>query len=272
MRLDAHQHFWEIARGDYGWLNPGLGLLYRDYAPADLEQLIAGCGIDGTILVQAAPTVAETHYLLRLAAENEFIRGVVGWIDFEAATAASQIDQLAESRLLVGLRPMIQDIEDLNWMLKPELNPAFEALIAADLTFDALVFPKHLPKLLELLQRYSSMRVVIDHGAKPQIAAGAFQEWATLMQRLADESNAYCKLSGLVTEATQNWSPDDLRPYIEHLIDTFGAERLIWGSDWPVVKLAADYRQWYELARSYFPIPEDERRVFGQNAMLAYRL
>lgn len=271
MRIDAHQHFWQVERGDYGWLTPELGVLYRDYAPADLKPLLAECNIDGTILVQAAPTLAETHYLLDIAADNDLVKGVVGWINFESPDAASEIQILASKPKLVGLRPMIQDIEDIDWMLKPQLHLAFEALIAADLCFDALVFPHHLTNLLTLLNRYPKMRVVIDHGAKPQIAKGEFDNWATSMTRLATESQAYCKLSGLVTEASTDWEAKDLEPYINHLIEVFGTNRLIWGSDWPVAKLATDYPVWHRLAAEYFSEAE-QQPVFGENARRAYKI
>lgn len=287
MKLDAHQHFWQISRGDYGWLTEELQILYRDYTPADLTPLLQQCGIDGTLLVQAAPTASETDYLLRLANENSFIKGVVGWVDFETTAAAADIRALSQQPKLVGLRPMIQDIDDVDWMLRPQLAPAFEALIASDLCFDALVLPKHLSNLLTLLKRYPDMRVVVDHGAKPQIAEnrleeahfedggfanGGFDEWASGMSRIANETSAFCKLSGLVTEASADWNSEDLEPYINHLINSFGAKRLIWGSDWPVAKLAVDYPTWFQLALSYFPEPSAQAQVFGQNAMRAYKL
>lgn len=271
MRIDAHQHFWQISRGDYGWLTPDLGGLYRDYGPEDLKPLLQQCNIDGTVLVQAAPTLAETEFLLEIAEGSNFVKGVVGWVDFESPSVASNIQALARNPKLVGLRPMIQDIEDPDWMLKPSLNAAFEALIDADLCFDALVFPQHLNNLSQLLKRYPAMRAVIDHGAKPQIAKREFSDWAESMGRLADETLAFCKLSGLVTESSSDWSAEELQPYISHQITTFGAERLIWGSDWPVLTLACDYNHWHRLAAEYFSEAE-QRLVFGENAQLAYKI
>lgn len=274
MRIDAHQHFWRLERGDYGWLTPALAPIYRDFGPEDLAPLLAAGGIDGTVLVQAAPTVAETEFLLEIAARTPFVKGVVGWVNAEAPEAVAETARLAANPLLKGLRPMIQDIADPDWMLRPEVAPSFEALIAADLAFDALVHPKHLKTLSKLLFRYPQMRVVIDHAAKPRIAAGEFDGWAADMAALARETGAWCKMSGLVTEAGAAWTGTDLAPYVAHLIEVFGPERLIWGSDWPVCTLAAGYARWLEVAEGLTaPLgAEAQAAIFGGNAVRAYRL
>ncbi|MCG3268047.1 amidohydrolase [Yoonia sp. I 8.24] len=270
MKIDAHQHFWAIARGDYGWLTPDIAPLYHDFQPRDLRPHLSACGVDGTVLVQAAPTDAETTYMLSLAAQNDFILGVVGWVDFEATDAPDQIAALAQNPKLVGLRPMIQDIADDAWMLRPALSPAFEAMIAHDLTFDALVQPRHLDTLMTLLDHHPMLRTVIDHGAKPDIRAGHFDDWATGMARLASDTNAHCKLSGLVTEANADWTPTDIAPYVAHLLSCFGPERVIWGSDWPVSTLAATYQRWHDVALAL--VGADHPSVFGGTAQKAYRL
>ncbi|KKK65509.1 hypothetical protein LCGC14_2973410 [marine sediment metagenome] len=273
MRIDAHQHFWRIERGDYGWLGPDLPQLWRDFTPGDLAPLLAAEDIDGTVLVQAAPTLAETRFLLGIAASTDFVRGVVGWVDFAGPDAAQQINALAGDPWLVGLRPMIQDIADDDWMLRPELGPAFEALIARDLTFDALVLPRHLTNLSRLLDRHPAMRVVIDHAAKPEVAEGAFDDWALGMARLAGETGAFVKLSGLVTEAAPDWQPADLAPYVDHLLAVFGPERVIWGSDWPVCLLASCYARWAETALALLgDAATHAPAIFGLNAIRAYRL
>lgn len=274
MRIDAHQHFWRLERGDYGWLTPDVGPIYRDFLPDDLIPLLALADIEGTILVQAAPTIAETDYLLCLAGQFDFIKGVVGWVDFENADAPKDIVRLAENPALVGLRPMIQDIPDPEWMLRADLAPAFEAMITADLTFDALTLPKHLKALHQLLHRYPEMRTVIDHGSKPQIANASPENWFEDMADLAETTHAFCKLSGLVTEAGDNWSTETLRPYVEHLISTFGAGRLIWGSDWPVCTLAATYQRWISSTETLLSGEEgsDIDAIFGKNAITAYHL
>lgn len=246
-RVDSHQHFWRLERGDYGWLTPQAGPIYRDYLPADLAPQLARAGIDSTVLVQAAPTIAETLYLLELATENEFIAGVVGWVDFESPVAAESIATLAADSKLVGLRPMVQDIPDVAWMLKPELAPAIEAMIDHDLVFDALVLPKHLPVLLDFAELYPELRLVVDHGAKPQIRGGDIAEWRHDIQAVARGTNAVCKISGLVTEAGSA-SPAQLAPPVDHLLEVFGPDRLMWGSDWPVCELVCSYEEWYQAS------------------------
>jgi len=274
MRIDAHQHFWAVARGYYGWLTPDLGVIYRDFTPDDLAPMLKDVGIDGTVLVQAAPTVAETEYMLSLADETPFIKGVVGWVDFEAPDAAAQIAALDAHPALVGLRPMIQDIADPLWMLGDALTPAFTELAARGLTFDALTLPQHLGPLRKLLARHPDMKVVIDHGSKPLIRDALLEGWAADMAALANETDAWCKLSGLVTEAAPDWTVDDLRPYVDHLLNTFGPSRLIWGSDWPVCTLASSYERWLETTDLLLSQLSSSERdaVMGGNAARAYNL
>lgn len=272
MIIDAHQHFWQPERGDYGWLTPELTSLYRDFMPSDLKPHLIQHGIDGTLLVQAAPTPAETAFMLEIAASTPFVLGVVGWADFADADAADTIATLALQDKLVGLRPMIQDIADDDWMLRADLTPAFEAMVQNNLTFDALVLPRHLTRLKSLLARHPDLRCVIDHGAKPDIANGVFQPWADDMADLAQNTTAYCKLSGLLTEASADWTPSQIAPYVEHLFAQFGAGRLIWGSDWPVLTLAAGYEAWHDLARSYLSGDASVDAIFGGNAASVYGL
>ena len=271
-RIDAHQHFWHIARGDYSWLTPALGAIYRDFNPEDLAPHLAAHGIAATILVQAAPTHAETAFLLDLADKTAFVAGVVGWTEFAAPGADATIARLAADPLLVGLRPMVQDMDDDDWLMRAELAPAFDAMIAHQLVFDALLKPRHLRRLIAVLERYPKLRVVVDHAAKPAIGSGADAAWRRDVAAVAQFSNVACKLSGLVTEAPSNWTVDDLRPYAEHLVTCFGAERLIWGSDWPVVNLAADYRRWISTAEQLMAGLDASAQslVFGGNAVGMY--
>lgn len=274
MRIDAHQHYWQPARGDYGWLTPALGALCRDYAPADLAPALARHNIDGTVLVQAAPTLAETEFLLGVAHACPSVLGVVGWVDFEAADAAQHIERLAKNPLLKSLRPMVQDIADRDWLARPSLDAAFDAVIACGLLFDALVKPQHLGALRRRLSRHPRLSVVIDHGAKPDIAAGAFEGWAADMEKIATESNACCKLSGLVTEAAPGWTVDTLRPYVTHLLACFGPERLMFGSDWPVLTLNGDYDGWISAVDSLTSgLTEPQKAaLFGGTAARFYSL
>lgn len=272
MRIDAHQHFWSLARGDYGWLTPALGVIHRDFGPADLAPLLAAHRITSTILVQAAPTQAETTYLLDIAAKTPFVAGVVGWTDFNAPDVAERIATLAADRLLVGLRPMVQDIADDNWLMHPALAPAFEAMTAHGLVFDALLKPRHVPAMLTVLERHPDLACVIDHGAKPDLVSDDLTGWRDGMSALARHPGLTCKLSGLVTEADPDWTLETLRPVVEHLLATFGPERLIFGSDWPVVTLRASYAQWVEAAETLLSgLTEAQRAaVFGRNAQKLY--
>ena len=271
-RIDAHQHFWRIARGDYSWLTPALGAIYRDFNPEDLAPHLAAHGIAATILVQAAPTHAETVFLLDLADKTAFVAGVVGWTEFAAPDAEATIARLAADPLLVGLRPMVQDMDDDDWLMRAELAPAFDAMIAHQLVFDALLKPRHLRRLIAVLERHPQLRVVVDHAAKPAIGSGADAAWRSDIAAVAQFSNVACKLSGLVTEAPANWTVDDLQPYAEHLLTCFGAKRLIWGSDWPVVNLAADYRRWISTAEQLMAGLDASAQslVFGGNAVGIY--
>lgn len=274
MRIDAHQHFWALERGDYGWLTPELTTIYRDFLPDDLAPQLQAAGVDGTVLVQAAPTVAETEFLLSLADRNSFIKGVVGWVDFESPASVEHINRYMQHPAFVGLRPLIQDIEDPGWMLRDDLEPVFDALIDRDLTFDALTLPRHLPNLRKLLARHPDMRVVIDHGSKPLIRDGIISGWAEDMAALARDTNAFCKMSGLVTEAKADWTVDDLRPYVDHLLEHFGPRRLLWGSDWPVLELAGDYARWVAVTDDLLSGVDSNGRaaILGGNAKHAYRL
>jgi L-fuconolactonase len=273
MRIDAHQHFWRLARGDYGWLSPALAPIYRDFGIEDLKPHLAAAGISGTVLVQAAPSEAETEFLLGLAAESGgLVKAVVGWIDFDARDAPRRLERLARNPLLRGVRPMMQDIPDTDWMLDPALDPAFRAVIDLGLCFDALVQPRHLTNLRRLLDRYPALDLVIDHAAKPRIAANEREPWVADMRGLARATGASCKLSGLVTEAVARWSVADLQPYADHLLDCFGGERLIWGSDWPVLGLAGGYERWWTATEALLlPLDAASReRVLGENAARFY--
>ncbi|HSS86006.1 MAG TPA: amidohydrolase family protein [Reyranella sp.] len=269
IRVDAHHHVWTIARGDYRWMSPDLSIA-RDYGLDDLRPLLGG--ITATVLVQAADTEAETAFMLDVArASAGLVQGVVGWTDLAAPGAPDRIAELARIPLLKGLRPMLQDIEDTDWILRPAVQPALAAMARHGLRFDALLKPRHLPVIGVLAERHPDLPVVIDHAAKPDIANGAFQPWARHMARLARETPWCCKVSGLVTEARADWQVEDLRPYVDHLLSTFGPDRLMWGSDWPVVTLASNYRRWHEAAAALLPTAT-HAAIFGGTTVRFYGL
>ena len=275
MIVDAHFHVWRLARADYGWLTPALGAIYRDVEVGHWRALAAPLGIQAGVLVQAAPTEAETEFLLQTACANAEVRGVVGWVDLLAADAPQRIAALAARPKLRGLRPMLHDIADPDWVLRPQLAPALEAMVEHELAFDALVRPVHLSRLRQLARRHPGLCIVIDHGAKPEIALRRWQPWADELRRVAGEGRVLCKLSGLVTE-TGGAAGDAavLAPWAAHLLDCFGADRLLWGSDWPVLERAGRYEAWWQWCQAFTAslTPLQRQAIFGENARRAYRL
>lgn len=275
LRIDAHQHYWSIAHQDYGWLQdtPALRSICRDFGPGDLAPLLDEAGIDGTVLVQAAPAEAETWRLLALASRTDSrVRAVVGWTELAAPDAPERIRRLAQEPLLKGLRPMLQDIADPRWILQPALQPAIEAMTEAGLRLDLLIKPHQLDAALAFAHAHPRLPTVIDHAAKPDIAGGSFEPWATRMARFAAETSVHCKLSGLATEAGAGWDARRLQPYVDHLLRHFGPARLMWGSDWPVLNLASDYRQWHAASDALLSaLPaEAQAAIRGTNAAVFY--
>lgn len=273
--IDAHQHYWRVDRGDYAWLHDAPASLQRDFLPADLQAQRAAANVAGNVLVQAAATEAETRYLFELAHADRSILGVVGWADFETPDAPARIDALLHDGggLLLGLRPMAQDHPDADWLARPALDAAFGRLQEHGLAFDALVRPPQLPAQRKRLQRERALRVVIDHAGKPDIAHGRFEDWATHIGELAALPNVCCKFSGLLNELAPGMPESALDPYVDHLFACFGAERLIWGSDWPVLTLRDSYAHWLELARTLARqrAPHALDAIFGRNALAFYR-
>lgn len=274
MRIDAHQHFWRPERGDYPWMDGAPDVLHQPFVPSDLKPMLDAARIDATVLVQAAPTVDETHYLLGIADATPWVAGVVGWINFEDAAQRAVLETLAAHPALVGVRPMVQDIEDDDWILRPAIEWAFGATQELDLCFDALGYPRHARRFLQICERYPGLRVMLDHGLKPAIATDGFATWAADIRELARNTTASCKLSGLATEAGGDASSTRLQPYIDHLLECFGPQRLIWGSDWPVASSAIAYGEWLRICeQALASLNDDQRRaVFGRNAMDIYRV
>ena len=270
MRIDAHQHYWKLSRGDYGWLTPDMGVLYRDYLPADLEPILERHKIDRTVLVQAAPTVAETDFMLSLAAKHDSIGGVVGWLDMADRDFPRLFEQYRQEPAFVGIRPMLHDLSDDAWVTQPRVLENLRLLAAHDFPFDFLVRPPHLPHVLSVLERVPNLRAVIDHIAKPLIKDQIFEPWEAHISEIAQHENVYCKLSGMVTEADHaNWTPADLKPYVDHTVECFGLERVMFGSDWPVSLLAARYDAVIGALEEILGPSLDEAsmaNVFGGNA------
>lgn len=276
MRVDSHQHFWQVSRGDYDWMSPSVAILYRDYFPEDLKPSLAKHCIDKTILVQAAPTMAETDFLLGLAQQHEFVGGVVGWLDLESTDFPRKLAEYERKPKLVAIRPMLQDLPDDNYIARPTVIDSLKRIAAGGLAFDFLTYARHLPSVLKVLDKVPNLRAVVDHISKPEIKAQKMEPWKTLIREVAQHKNVYCKLSGMVTEADhKNWTPDDLGPYVEHVVECFGLERVMFGSDWPVCLQAATYDRVIEALYSILKPALDathEQAVFGSNAARFYRI
>ena len=278
MRIDAHQHFWRLAERAGAWPPPALAAIHRDFGPQDLAPLLRASGIDGTVLVQSLPRVAETRALLAQARSTSFVRGVVGWVDMKAPDAVDTIAELARDPLLKGLRPMLQDLADDDWIADPATAPAAQAMVQHGLVFDALVLPRQLRALHAFAARHPRLAIVVDHAGKPHIARCEMQPWRDDLARLSEMPQVHCKLSGLLTEAGDKTRLEHLLPYVQALWTAFGPSRLLWGSDWPVLRLAGDYVGWLTttqdlLAAVQPPATEAERAaVLGANAATLYRL
>lgn len=277
MMIDAHQHYWNPARGDYDWMPMDNEVLARQYEPADLTPHLKNHDIKATVLVQAAATIQETEYMLGIADATPSVAGVVGWIDFEKPEDLEHLKRLAKHPKFLGIRPMIQDLPDVDWMLREDVQWGFKAVCDLGLTFDALGFPQHLANFLTILKRYRDMQVVVDHCMKPQIrdhSPDNLAFWADGMAKIAQETNANCKFSALVTEARPEWTVEDLRPYTDHLFKVFGPDRMMWGSDWPVCQLAATYDEWRAAAIDLTSHLDEAGRsaVFGGTAKAFYQL
>jgi L-fuconolactonase len=265
--IDAHLHLWRLGRNGFVWPGPDLPAIHRDFTIEDARKVTKPAGVESVVLVQSQPSDADTDFLLELAEGEKFIRAVVGWADLLSPEAPARIAALARSRKLRGLRPMLQDLPD-GWITNPALDPAIEAMIEHGLAFDALVYTRHLPGLRRFAERHPSLRMVIDHAAKPPIASGEKDAWRCAIAALADLPQVHCKLSGLLTEAGARRDEAALAPYVEHLLVRFGASRLIWGSDWPVLTLAGEYQSWLAQARHLTGgTPGD---IFGGNAVRFY--
>jgi L-fuconolactonase len=275
MRIDAHQHFWRYNEREYGWIGPRMAALRRDFLPGDLRPLQEALGIEGTVAVQARQTMDETRWLLELARQHSEIRGVVGWVDLCDPDLGRQLEELRAAKRLCGVRHVVQDEPDDRFLLREGFLRGIGLLSAFGLTYDILIYPRHLPVASELVARFPEQRFVLDHIAKPPIAEGRLSPWAEGIQRLAEHPQVYCKVSGMVTEADwANWTAADFRPYLDVVVEAFGPGRIMLGSDWPVCTVAGSYARVMSLAYDYaaqFRAAEQAAMV-GENAARFYGL
>jgi L-fuconolactonase len=274
-KIDAHHHLWQYNAAEYGWLDDDIRALRRDFLPKDLTAELTAAGIDGTVAVQARQTMDETRWLLDIADQCEAIRGVVGWAPIAGEDFPGVMEEFEHRPKLKGLRHVIQSEEDENYILRADFNSGMLAMQGSGLVYDILIYERHLPQTIEFVDEYPDQTFVLDHIAKPRIGAGIMEPWAENLRELALRQNVWCKVSGLVTEADwKNWTPETLRPYLDVVVDAFGVDRLMAGSDWPVCLVASGYLQWFEVLRTYFaPFSERERdAIFGGTAIDVYQL
>jgi L-fucono-1,5-lactonase len=273
--IDAHHHFWQLGRYDYAWMSPDLQALHRDYGPDDLWPILSGHNINSTVLVQTISSEAETRWFLELASQHAFIAGVVGWVDLTDRRVGDRLDELSDSRKFVGVRHQVHDELDPDWLVRDDVQHGLRELARRSLTYDLLIRPQHLEVSRRVAERFPDLRFVVDHIAKPAIASHGWNDWATGIAALAACPNIACKLSGMITEADwAHWQPADLTPYIQHVIEHFGTDRVMFGSDWPVCLLAGTYGQVVDgLTANLDELSDPERQgVFGNSAAAWYNL
>jgi L-fuconolactonase len=274
-RIDTHQHFWAYVPASYDWITPEMAVLRRDYAPAELRPLLESAGVAGTLAVEARGHLDETRSLLRIAAETDFVRGVVGWLPLMERDAGSWIEQLSSQPALKGVRHWMGAPSDCSFMTQQALHDGVSLLERAGLTYDLMLWPLQLPAAAAFVDRHPRQRFVVDHFAKPFIVSGALEPWSRDLRALARRPNVYCKLSGLTTEADhERWTLETLRPYVDVALEAFGPQRLMFGSDWPVCTLATPYQRWVDTVEALLlGLSAGEReRVWSGTAVEAYRL
>lgn len=272
--IDTHQHYWKYDPVNYAWINDDMAVIRQDFLPADLQPVLAANGVAASIAVQADQTEQETDWLLQLADENPFIAGVVGWVDLRSPQLAERLQHYAQFSKLKGFRHVLQG-EEPSFMLQSSFVNGIAQLQAHGFAYDILIFPQHLPAALQLVQQFPEQRFVIDHLAKPYIKQGLIGEWASGMKALAAHTNVYCKISGMVTEADwRKWSAADLHPYIDTVVQAFGTNRCMFGSDWPVCLVAAAYDKWLQTVQDFFAgfSTEEQAMVFAGNAKHFYQI
>jgi len=278
MVIDAHHHFWRYNPKEYDWIDDAMAVLRRDFLPLDLHQEIRAAAVDRVVSVQARQSLEETHWLLDLASRHEWIAGVVGWVPLTSSEIHTILQSLLASphgKKLRAVRHVVQGESDPQFLARPEFNAGISTLKSANLIYDILIFERQLPVAIGFVDRHPHQIFVLDHVAKPKIREGVTEPWATQMRELAKRRNVYCKISGMVTEANwQKWSLPTLRPYLDVALDAFGPDRLMFGTDWPVCRVACEYGRWKQLVEEWArPLSAaEQRQIMGETAIRAYQL
>jgi L-fuconolactonase len=275
MKIDSHQHFWVYDKADYGWIGEGMEVIMQDHLPEHLSNELKKIGFDGSVAVQARQSLRETEWLLELATKSDIIKGVVGWVDLRSGLLKQQLEKYTQHPKFVGVRHVLQDEPDDDFMLRNEFLNGIKLLKEFDLTYDILIFPKHLPNAAKLVSMFPEHTFVLDHIAKPLIRDKKISPWKEDIEQLAKFPNVFCKLSGMVTEASwKSCKPEDFKPYLDVVFESFGTDRLMIGSDWPVCRLVNEYPSIMSIVTDYLNdfSAEDKAKVLGKNAIKAYKL
>lgn len=275
MKIDSHQHFWYYHPQEFGWINAQMSVIRKDFLPTHLKPELDKTGFDGSIAVQARQKLEETSWLLELANNHHFIRGVVGWVDLRSKDLPEQLELFTVNKKFVGVRHVIHDEPDDNFMLRADFLKGIEQLQKYGLTYDILIFPKHLPNTLQFVKTFPGQVFIIDHIAKPDIKNHVLNPWKENIEKLAKFPNVHCKLSGMVTEADwKSWKEEDMIPYLEIVLENFGADRVMIGSDWPVCKVAGQYGKVMDVVRNFIQnlSAAEQRAVLGETAKRIYNI
>lgn len=275
MKIDSHQHFWNYDSIKHSWIKDSMKLLQDDFLPEDLKPILQQNKIDGCIAVQADQSLEETRFLLQLANENDFIKGVVGWIDLRAGDIENQLQEFSSFKKLKGFRHVVHDEKQIDFLLRDDFCHGISLLNQYGFTYDILVFPTHLPSVIEFVKRFPEQPFVLDHIAKPYISKNEIKNWEKDIIQLSGFPNLYCKISGMVTEANwKGWSVADFKPYIDVVVNNFGTGRIMFGSDWPVCLVSASYQQCCEiLEQNTMQLSDEEKeKLWGQNAKAFYKI
>ena len=275
MVIDSHQHFWKYEPVKHSWIDDDMSVIRRDFSPSDLAKVYQENGIDGCVAVQADQTLEETDFLIDLASINNFIKGIVGWVDLRAENIENVLEKYSTDKIVKGFRHVVQGEADHNFLLRPNFSRGISLLEKHNFTYDILVFPHQLGSVLEFVKKFPHQKFVIDHIAKPYIKDGYFEGWATMMTAIGKHENVSCKMSGMVTEADFNiWTPEQIHPYMDTALEAFGSKRILFGSDWPVCLVAGNYSKIKKLTTDFISQLSqiEQNSIMGNNAIEFYNL
>ncbi|WP_298537407.1 amidohydrolase [uncultured Algibacter sp.] len=275
MVIDAHQHFWNYEPKKHEWIDDNMSVIRRDFLPSDLKKVYLENNVDGCVALQADQTTIETDFLIQLSKENDFIKGIVGWVDLRSDAVDGDLDKYSDFNSVKGFRHVVQGESDHNFLLRDNFLNGISLLEKKNFTYDILIFPHQLGATLEFVKRFPHQKFVIDHIAKPYIKDGFYDGWATLMQEVSKQENVYCKVSGMITEADfKTWKPEQIKPYMNLVFESFGTNRVMFGSDWPVCLVAGNYKKVKDIVTNYISeLSQNEQDdIMGNNAIQFYNL